>query len=280
MLELQDIVIRYIGYNIELIFNFLPNNIRYPFSLCERIFMFIDNENGGMQKEYLNIFIWDKVILKRIIFNSRKLKEEKLLKFINNHPIEIFKIYKINNFKLNTIFNYLNNKNLKELTISQVQFGIHNNFNNKENSLIILKNLKKYNNLIKLNLSYTNLNNESLEFISNTLNLLKKLNISGTDVFKLHSIIQLKNLESFKAKEFPRNFQYKDIHYLNNLKKLKKLFLLERIFFVRSKFQIITNELLQFLNDCHFECLEHFTFTVNDVTEDYLIKYIFIYVHI
>lgn len=158
--------------------------------LVGEIFNYLDEYNLGIYEDCLEYFVCKRTQLKRVKFNGRRIKNKTFLAFLKNHPLESVNIKNLNEFSINDWIKYVNNEDLQELSIINCQF-IDKNLLNSMNYL------KKFRNLLKLNISFTKFDDNCFNFICNELLLLEYLDITNTNVQILTPIKNLTNLNTF-----------------------------------------------------------------------------------
>lgn len=160
MLSLKDIVTLKISQNIEIIIvKYLYQRI--PRSLADLLFKILNDKHNGFPGEYLKYF--HNQSLASIELTALKIDNTSNFSYIDNREIRILKVYKATRINLKIFIKHLFGRKLKKLKISQTMFPM-----NKIGNLyiffgIIFKNVSMEN-LINLNLSFTNLNDHGFKF--------------------------------------------------------------------------------------------------------------------
>lgn len=234
MLTLKELILCFLKNNIRIVFNCINlKNIILPFYISEQIMNFLDEKNYGIDEEYLEFFNKKNIKLQKVKINGHKIKNSLKLSFLKNHNLEKLELFCLKNFEMNEWIDFIENIYLKELSIRGCLFKKINNTCLNE---IVL--LKKFSNLIKLDVSCTNFDDLSLKFICFEFIYLKELNISSTFVKNFKFLKNLNNLLIFYSKNMKKCFHYKQIEYLTSLTKLIEIHLDENTFF---EFQIDRN---------------------------------------
>lgn len=256
MLSLKEIILRFIKNNTEEILNgFKLKNLILPFYLAEQILNYLDEENYGIEEEYLKYFKKTNSNLQKVKLNGINIKNAFELSFLKNHLLEKLEIFCIKNFEMNEWIHFIDKLYLKEFSIRGCLLRKINDTCLKEIEL-----LRDFKNLIKLDVSYTNFDDLSLTFICNEFHLLKELDVSGTFIKTFKSLKNLKNLLKFYSINIKKCFHYKETEYLTFLPNLIEIHLDENSF---SEFKIERNWLKNLLNKTIWKDLEYFSIMGN-----------------
>lgn len=217
MICLTDIVLLYITENKRTFFKQIEKcEIILPFHISQQILQYFDQKYLGISEEDLLLFHNNKLTFKNIIINCHRIEHNCYLSFIKNHPIEILSFQNLRNCNFTKWLTEKDGKYLKELNISRVTF--HDKIIiNEIKKLHILKNIEI------LNVSFTSIDDNCLEFICNNFINLKDLNITDTKITTIKPVINLKKLLAFKFAEVynvPQVFYMETLKYLTQLEEI------------------------------------------------------------
>lgn len=168
--------------------------LNIPFYLSNIIYNFLNDNYYGLSGDDLNFFNSSLFNITNINLNGEFIENNNDLLFLNKQNIILtLKLYKINMNKLNlnNLFEYsLNKQNIQNLIINYCYFQQ----NNKLNSWFGL--LNNCINILHLNVSNTNFDDNSFNYICNNCPFINYLNISFTDITKFDCLIKLEYLEN------------------------------------------------------------------------------------
>lgn len=262
MLNLQDTIIRFIGNNFEFVVEKnWPDDIIIPYTLSEKLFHFLI-ETGEINESRLKYFTSDKCQLWRVKLNIENYENPSSLNFLMGHPLRLLKIFNIEHNLFDIIYEHVKDKDLQELSLC------HGKFNNpnvpSSTSTTRISQLTVFKSLIKLNLSFTDLTEDGLALLCGELKLIENLNISGTLIFQLTCLSELKNLRILKFEDKPRTFHPSNLLHLITMTKLKEIYLYD---YTPSLYHNDVLTIQELLNSSHWTDLEYFSIFLNPKVE-------------
>lgn len=215
---LQENVLRFLERNINII---LSKQQNIPFYISEKIFRYLDRKNFGIFEENLNYFASEKTPLHHLKFNGRRINNLSSFSFLQYHSPKYLFINGVQKFGASEWIQYVNCKNLTELTITNCLLCKINTNEDKMkflNSFIPKFCLYK---LTKIDFSWTDFNDNCLEFICKFCLNIEDLNISYTNVRRLQSLTNLTKLIKFNYHENSCClYDYEELDYLLELDNL------------------------------------------------------------
>lgn len=226
VLKLEKIVLRYIINEFDEISKiWIENGFCLPFRFCDKIFRKLHKKYE--LSKYAHCFYYKYARLNTITIFGTEIKRSSLLSFLKNHQIETIKILGIHTEIFLDLFKYLNENHLKELKICRTKIVSYIFWDR----VVLERVFDDYNfdNLIKLSLKHTYLNNQGFEYICEKFKKLHDLNISGTKVTDISPIENLQYLRIFKYNDIKAKGFRIDSTNLKKLQYLQEIFVLYRI---------------------------------------------------
>ncbi|CAD5120025.1 DgyrCDS8608 [Dimorphilus gyrociliatus] len=206
MLKLQDIAINYIIQNFQCFFanktiweRWLRMDI--PPLFTQMILERLDDWLIGIPEEYLKFCTRAPYFLPKMKLNCKRIKEISSLEFLQGQHFKKVIISNLKQYGIEDWMNFLESSELIELSIRGCKLNKKEQANGFKN-IEYMHCFKRFKNLSKLNLSFTNITNAELKFITIELHQIEHLNISHTHLTKLCSLVNFSKLLSLDC-SFP-----------------------------------------------------------------------------
>ncbi|CAD5120015.1 DgyrCDS8598 [Dimorphilus gyrociliatus] len=193
--------------------------LKVPPAIVDDLIFYLNREEIGINPFYINFFIKNKVIFRKVKINGYRIRYESDLLFLNNPDLETLDMECLRFHRFHNILSLIKSSNLKELVL--VNFGIFNEeFPIDLNEINI--NWKAFKNLLILKIDSLSGYSNLLLILSNELKNLEELSLGNFNgnFNLLEKFVKLKSIQ-IKDSNFDQNFQ--TIFCIRNLKLLERI---------------------------------------------------------